>query len=135
MMNRILVGLIVLLILTPAFSYSGELTIGAIKIIRTGDQVPGINSAFQSFGVGDRPVSPPVVDNGDVVFWGEYTDPGNNNQRVHGLFRYSSDVGIERLVDSTMLIPGKSDPFKDITEFSADQGQCGVSGCSLFRRI
>ncbi len=128
MMNRILVGLTVLLILTPSFSYAGELTIGAIKIIRTGDQVPGINSTFQSFGVGDRPVSPPVVDNGDVVFWGEYTDPGNNNQRVHGLFRYSSGEGIERLVDSTMLMPGKSDLFEDITEFSADQGNLAFLG-------
>ena len=128
MMDRILVGLTVLLILTPSFSYSGELTIGATRIIRTGDQAPGTNGTFQSFGVGDRPVSPPVVDDGDVVFWGETSDLGNNNQRVHGLFRYSSGDGIERLVDSTMLMPGKSDPFEDITEFSANQGNVAFLG-------
>ncbi len=128
MMNRILVGLTVLLLFTPSFSHSGELTIGATKIIRTGDQAPGTNGTFQSFGVRNRPVSPPGLDDGDVVFWGEYLDPGNNNQRVHGLFRYSSGEDIERLVDSSMLIPGKSDPFEDITEFSANQGNVAFLG-------
>lgn len=77
---------------------------------------------FQRFGVTSRPVSPPASHEGSVVFWGEYLDPDNNTLPVHGLFRFSPGVGIERLVDSTTTIPGKSEPFEDITEFSANDG-------------
>ena len=62
------------------------------------------------------------------MFWGKYEDPDNANALVQGLFRYSSVVGIERLVDSTMIMPGKAEPLEDITEFSTNQGNVAFLG-------
>lgn len=97
--------------------------------------VPGSNGMFQRFGVTSRPVSPPASHEGSVVFWGEYLDLDNNNLPVHGLFRFSPGVGIERLVDSTTTIPGKSEPFEGITEFSANDGNVVFLALAIRIRI
>ncbi|MDH5587087.1 MAG: hypothetical protein OEZ05_10700, partial [Nitrospirota bacterium] len=126
-MNRLSFGILTLVLMTSSLAHSAELHIGEITVIGSGTAVPGTNATFQSFGVWSRPVSPPAIHDGYVVFWGKHLDP-DNSQPVHGLFRYSQAGGIERLVDTNTIMPGKSEPFEDITEFFTNQGNVAFLG-------
>ena len=126
--NRIHLGMTLVLCFSSMLAHAGELSIRETVIIGAGTPVPGVNGAtFESVGVTARPISPPASDDGAVMFWGEYLDP-NNNVPAYGIFRHSADGSMERLVDTTMIMPGKGETFEDITEFSTNEGNGAFLG-------
>jgi hypothetical protein len=88
-------------------------TQGAVtSIIRRGDPAPGVDADFFDFTL-----TPPLIDQGDIVFAGFYSSPATFG---YGVYRSRNGV-LTRLVDSQQSIPGGGLQYSNIFTFDYRQ--------------